>query len=1052
MNPPLPPFRPDRRRGAALVVALLVITVLTVAVVAFMQSMTIERLTSRSFDNIYRAQLAAASAISAGQVLTASNITRFPDSATVWQRWSLGGTTNAATVLYYRANSTSTNQPLSPAANTNITTLGTPVILALPLVSGATARTTNALVSAIPYSPTGSVNLNATNFGDGKPWIGQLPGSSVPDAAFANWVEILESPNLPRNLNINPATKRPINPPVARYAFWIEDESFKVNLNSAGAAARGATSMGTDPSQANLSATLTGAAAGVTGTNVVANRTLLGGTFPTAATAAFGSGSTANTADTLAYLTTTYSAAADVSRAGFLRFNLNNIFRTNISPGVMRENMDRVIAAITNTNAAPFFGQRFYRTATTLSAAILNPPQVTPKHQELYLQRVAAHLKDYLDDNALPTIVFDTTGYPLYNPTGEPQFGIEPGGGGGVGPPALAGTQPIAAIGLENLPRLQEYAIHGRVVSMTPPGANTNAPNGPPSTFVVTIDHYLEFWNPGTRDVVVGDDGDINTDDIRGAFIKIYDMPTFNLGSGTQALLQNPDRQVRINLPNGTRFPAGGTTVVTTAPAGDRNSLLIRPGANVVTGSVPPAQRSFTGTTTLLTATPTVGYTPNFTRSYYLEMIPRAGVGSSTTDYGSAVVFGGQQGFIDSFYGLPIAISGSGNAFRLHRITNSPNANLLFTRGGSLRGNSTGNKGAQLSTMGDPRTLNEQLTMTTFIQGGSANADQTRFYFSGLSDGSVPGESSLGLPNSNYTRPTFWPDYTSMDSGRDNAPFIMRNYDMETIGDLGHITDPARIQGTAPDVTGARGGGRTLRVGQPERFNSPANLGGLWDGGPMSASRTWTAWRLADIFTANTNTNATALIPGLYNINGIARDGGLAFRSILGGYQFLSLPRGTPSTASQPPLTDANLQQLATAMLNRLQNNTPNDPADDQPFWERGEFSEISLFNLPSGLAGINMQDTFDRGREEIVRRSIQMLTTRGNVFKVYGIGQALQVIGTNVVPVATARMVNTFELTPQFTAVQTNNQFLPNDVAAITNRFSAPTNYTIRTITTWKE
>ena len=51
-----------RRRAASLVVTLLCITVLTIIVVAFLQSMTLERKTAQSYSSITRAQLAAESA------------------------------------------------------------------------------------------------------------------------------------------------------------------------------------------------------------------------------------------------------------------------------------------------------------------------------------------------------------------------------------------------------------------------------------------------------------------------------------------------------------------------------------------------------------------------------------------------------------------------------------------------------------------------------------------------------------------------------------------------------------------------------------------------------------------------------------------------------------------------------------------------------------------------------------------------------------------------------------------------------------------------------
>ncbi|HEY5791669.1 MAG TPA: hypothetical protein VIS74_00125, partial [Chthoniobacterales bacterium] len=48
-----------RQKASSLVTTLMVIVVLTIIVVAFMQSMSIERLTSRSYANKYQAELLA---------------------------------------------------------------------------------------------------------------------------------------------------------------------------------------------------------------------------------------------------------------------------------------------------------------------------------------------------------------------------------------------------------------------------------------------------------------------------------------------------------------------------------------------------------------------------------------------------------------------------------------------------------------------------------------------------------------------------------------------------------------------------------------------------------------------------------------------------------------------------------------------------------------------------------------------------------------------------------------------------------------------------------
>jgi hypothetical protein len=96
------------------------------------------------------------------------------------------------------------------------------------------------------------------------------------------------------------------------------------------------------------------------------------------------------------------------------------------------------------------------------------------------------------------------------------------------------------------------------------------------------------------------------------------------------------------------------------------------------------------------------------------------------------------------------------------------------------------------------------------------------------------------------------------------------------------------------------------------------------------------------------------------------------------------------------------------------------------------------------------MANAIDRGREELIRRSIEMITPRGSVFTVYAIGQTLQVASSVTNVLSTARLRQTFQIEPkfQFTADYGNDSFATNAIR-ITRRFSAPTNYTVRVLAT---
>src|SRR5205823_10357933 len=96
------------------------------------------------------------------------------------------------------------------------------------------------------------------------------------------------------------------------------------------------------------------------------------------------------------------------------------------------------------------------------------------------------------------------------------------------------------------------------------------------------------------------------------------------------------------------------------------------------------------------------------------------------------------------------------------------------------------------------------------------------------------------------------------------APAVIANAKITSIGELGDIFDPVRTKGDSSNILLSRSGGRTLKIGQPERFDATINPTGLWDGNSSSASREWTAWRLTDIF----STTDLVQLDGRVNING----------------------------------------------------------------------------------------------------------------------------------------------------------------------------------------
>ncbi|MGH7938975.1 MAG: hypothetical protein ACRD5Z_23440, partial [Bryobacteraceae bacterium] len=227
-------------------------------------------------------------------------------------------------------------------------------------------------------------------------------------------------------------------------------------------------------------------------------------------------------------------------------------------------------------------------------------------------------------------------------------------------------------------------------------------------------------------------------------------------------------------------------------------------------------------------------------------------------------------------------------------------------------------------------------------------------------------------------------------------------------------------------------------------FDSAKNSAGLWDGDSNSASREWTAWRLVDIFT--TQDSPTSLPPGelegLVNINGTARDNGAALKAALFGYVFQD------AQLAGAPLNDVAVQKLVDEVKARVVNDGtayPDFANTSGPIAERGELSEMPVFSAGTDLSGSDMATTYDRGREELFRRLVGLITTRGNIFTVYAVGQSLipPPAGSAVAPVVTATSQTkvTFRIDPKWNGALPSDPFDPTT----NDRFRKPDRYEIK-------
>lgn len=1021
------------RSGSALISTLLAVVVLTIIVTAFLQSMTAERRTARSYLSLARADFAADAGVAESINLLQTLFTQFPDSSTAWSNF----TGTEGTTFYYRteasSNGESSTTPSDPAG----------VLFARPLISGGTAVAADALTDSTGFAnqldPASSLDMNL----DG--WID--PSPSQPSFR-AEWIELLEDPNAPEDLTFDQNKRRAVNGPIERYAYWVEDESFRVNVNVAGADERGTGTLGESASELVLQAVADSQTSNLKAADIVTSRSTMPNEKFISPSQILYSGST-SLADKNAiskYLTTV-SSSLNLSRSGAKRLNLNEVVSSTIDPLPIRAQLDRIISAITNPDAMPDFGQRFYQFG--FGANGLNGSSVTAKHQAIYLQKIAANIRDYIDTDSQPTVVLNISG----NPTASSDFPVE----APSKPQVAYGFNVIGnnadendavAIGKEAVPELVEYALRIKVLEMNPSRKNAaNTATG--ASYKFELDQYFEFFNSTNEDIDVTDFSSVEGQPPSG-FLRIYNQ--FGMRTNTTDIL--PGRPFEIELSefvdgSGNQlssFPAGSTVVLTT-DSNPATSLLKVPPANVFRPTPAALERIkafrvYEGTTKDASGT-------NGPYRVFPLLGQAAGRGgSSSTDYEGSVLLGNSAGVITGFTALPIPYSLSIQGDSASDLDVSRN----FFRGGSLRGN--GSSGTLYQT-GDARSLNEQLWIQRYRSGG--DPDQTRFYNSGLNNNSVPDDSSVGEYNDNYVDPTNWPDWTSrVPNSASTAPAIIANSEMKSIGELGHIYDPSRKlrSNSATGAQFARGGGRSLRIGQSEKFGfqKPYSFG-LWDGNQNSVSRNRSAWRLTDVF----GTTDAIEIPGLININGVARDDGVALRAALLGIQFAGEPTSSQSLANGTPVID----ELIKAALNRFPSSTAGTPAADMPFLERGGISELAekpasgtteraLFSDDTAFdGGRDLEETLDRGREEIVRRIIELISTKGNVFSVYSIGQAISVDASGTLQVAaTQRRKTTFKLSPIF------DPELPPDssfdvTAEASTRFSPPVSYSVQILST---
>jgi len=210
-----------------------------------------------------------------------------------------------------------------------------------------------------------------------------------------------------------------------------------------------------------------------------------------------------------------------------------------------------------------------------------------------------------------------------------------------------------------------------------------------------------------------------------------------------------------------------------------------------------------------------------------------------------------------------------------------------------------------------------------------------------------------------------------------NAMAVIRNAAMQSIGELGHIFDPAQAADSGEASSGGfplsifvAGGGRTLRIGHPEQ---PFAVN-PWE---VSGKR---AIELLDLFTVNSTNASSTNFPttrGRININtapqpvlealfyGISPTSDAAFtNSVIGSDEAATLAQLLMTNRPYHKLSD--LHKITSGLADAT-NYTPA---------------------LAANIAG--KAAVFDRAREEAFGKMVGLATVQSRAFRIYVVAQSL--------------------------------------------------------------
>ncbi len=614
----------------------------------------------------------------------------------------------------------------------------------------------------------------------------------------------------------------------------------------------------------------------------------------------------------------------------------------------------------------------------------------------LYVNRLAANIVDYVNPD-YPNNVFYNTDYTYSTNT----TGISPQG---------HGIYPILIF--------EQLFIAG-------PGAGDGT-GTPYKTSKVVTTFWLSCWNPYTTPVQV-----------QSASLHVSSRPGYVLGTApTNAIPDYTNSLYVISGANGTQVKSLPYTVqpneFVVLGFGPQTNTITTTGAAT---SIAPVSLTESLSTNVATGSPVPSTLEQYALNINGQTTAQSGANASFNGPGMSggLTYFGQGSLSTNSIWIDNAIEVYGSEVADPRWASYFN-NVWFSKGSqqdsyanaSYWKGASGGGGSRYWDAVFPAPGPRGASGVPLVMSMWANRDNiARSPFSAGSVSTSP----------NATPDTLGDAYTpSTDSNA--APDVIRNGPMVSIGELGHIFDPASANDALTSVSPrtddseftnnfTTGGARSLRIGRPEENgNLTTNGAAIGAGGALASN--WDvvgerAISLLDLFTVNNaNTNAagvTNTITQNMNYGGalgrinpntassnvlaavlsqiqIASDPGMlnSGGTFTGPLVLTNIPSMVNQLMTNRPYSSLSDLYKAMPMFDTNINYYPNPTVSPYYSFNDGNFAENSMDNhgLDPYLIYPATLNVFNRVHQEAFGKLVQHLTVQSRSYRIYVIGQVL--------------------------------------------------------------